>query len=117
MTREQIEADIAQFERALATADNERHTDPGLIAGIAAIRRALARLRADLARLDGPADGFRRSWIVLVPASRHDSFGLVRYDAYEHSIDPRSVMIEGTILVTADIPLPRVVEVDGTVVE
>lgn len=113
MTREEIEVDIATFERALREADEQWsivQEDPGLVAGVVAMRRALDRLRADLAKLEGPAERFVRIRIGL------DRQCGTRSGFSAFVVEDLSMVDEYTVaIVTADVPLPRVVEVEGTV--
>lgn len=109
MTREEIEADIAELEKVGCY--SESASDP-------AICRAIARLRADLARIDGPADGFVRVRVAVSVDSlgRWAAGGMSeRGEAYarmDSGYDPDE---DALTWVIADVPKPRVVEVIGEV--
>lgn len=100
MTKDEIEADRLALLRVRVEGyigDEER----------GALDRAIARLRADLAKMDGPAEGFVRHWYV------DDEAG-----AYRCSRDEarrRARYQPGSFVLFVDVPLPRVVEVAGTV--
>ena len=96
MTRDEIEADIEVLS-----------TLGGMYGSLGAIDRAIARLRADLARCDGPAEGTERIWISL----------LQRGEATWTNGGP--IITEPThrlaCTVVADVSPIRVVEVQGEV--
>lgn len=103
MTKEQIEADIETLtaQRNAAEARLWPKHDR------AALDRAIARLRADLAKMEGPADGFMRVRVGV----------MVEPDGTWWIDLPGKYDVPSPFVVVADIPIPRVVEVEGVVEE
>lgn len=98
MTREEIESEITCL-RMVRDAYGETPL---------AVDRAIGRLRADLAKLDGPAQGFVRHWYV-------DDGKTGAYRASRDRAKRESSAIPGSFVFFVDIPLPRVVEIEGKV--
>lgn len=115
MTRAEIEADIGALRDIArnAFADGEEGQPYRDL-----IARCEARLRADLAKLDGPAPGFVRVR-VGVAVDRHGLW----VAAGEHRTHDEDIVRNQLLAgpgdsiswITADVPLPRVVEVEGKV--
>lgn len=105
MTREEMEADIALLESASYNGSLAKHQR-------LAIERAIARLRADLARMEGPPEGMRRLRIGVDRASSATGVSVYPVDDTYAPIDEHTIAV-----ITVDIPIPRVVEVEGVVEE
>lgn len=72
-----------------------------------------------LAKLDGPAPGFVRVRAAVFGDVDGRWAVCGAHDAADEDVAAGSSDIGGPVIawITADVPLPRVVEVDGTVVE
>lgn len=104
MTKEQIEADIIHFQSLAGFSY-------GLPDRVELYDRAIARLRADLTRMEGPAPGTRRIWIEIVRGRGQALIGATLFAG------PVEACQKDAVFVVADIPLRRVVEVEGVVEE
>ena len=109
-TREQIEDDIVAIETARL----------GLGPRVTgALNRAADRLRADLARLDGPAPGNLRVYVSFEGRESGRTESADQVDAYVFSSldDAQRAADPWTLAVASfDIPLPVVPVVEGQVV-
>lgn len=108
MTRAELEIDLRALKRACGVCAWD---------DAPAIHRAMARLRADLARMDGPADGLVRVRIAVFGDSEGRWAACGAHDAVDSDLMDGSSDIGGPVIawITADVPKPRVVEVAGTV--
>ena len=106
MTREEIEADIRLLANLWSTGGPTWHCE--------ALSRAITRLRADLAKLDGPAEGFVRVKIAVSVSGdgAWAGHGGVNFD-YADEKDMEEIFLRAEHLpgdrlswVTADVPRP-----------
>lgn len=107
MTKEQIEADICVLDQEPSGHDEYD----------AAVARAVARLRAELAKLKGPAEGFVRVRIGVAVDDEGRWLAHGSWSTCEELVRHEVGYVAGDRFawITDDIPLPRVVEIDGTV--
>jgi hypothetical protein len=105
VTKAEIEADIAALLRVAVEAYvSETECQ--------AAGRAASRLREMLSKLDGPADGYERVWLVI---DRHSSGSLLAYTCTTE--DDARAAVDGEIVVIArvDVPIRQVPTVIGEV--
>ena len=117
MTREQLQEHIAFF-----TAIVQMHfPEPSDARSI--YEQTIARLRADLARLDGPAEGFVRLRIPMLLRSA-DRWIVFEMDPY-HAANADSILrlhssrsgatYGAPRMIVVDVPIPETVECEGQV--
>lgn len=111
LDRERLEMDIVLLECA--------QLSPGLSdACFKAIDRAIERLRAELAKLDGPAPGFVRVRVGVAVYRRGLWVAYGGHGESDESIVRDQLLAEpgySISWITADVPLPSQAEIEGKV--